>query len=347
MLRVRQTITPENGRFHTFLSGRYPQVYYSLSVAMMVKAISRGLENRSQDVNDWVANRYHLHAPDGVAEGTTNNWQIRQGCRGIHQHQKWSNCRLVCHRGTCGSTRSSSCLQDVSYPWFGCQLVDVNYLRGAYDVAQERWRPLHAKLPENPHNGNPILLVPRRYLRSLPSINSDDFWSFCFSTENETLRNEFGSDVTKKVSKKKIIALARRHPGFRNNYIDNVEKNGSQPYDADLDEKGLIRTYSESKAYCDSHPQVLQVLSQADFPPVIEKMVEAYRHFMEQQQGWKLLNGEKSAQIMFLGIVAHYCRANNIDISREADVQMRRLRARTSNLNWRCQVTNAKRVWFG
>jgi len=54
--------------------------------------------------------------------------------------------------------------------------------------------------------------------------------------------------------------------------------------------------------------------------------VQQFRHFVEQQRGWQLLwnddgtpKPEKAAQLLFLGIVKHYCRANNIGFSREVE----------------------------
>ena len=56
-------------------------------------------------------------------------------------------------------------------------------------------------------------------------------------------------------------------------------------------------------------------------------MIDEFANYVENNKGWSLLwndNGkpktEEAAQNLFLGIVMHYCRANNIDISREANI---------------------------
>jgi hypothetical protein len=56
-------------------------------------------------------------------------------------------------------------------------------------------------------------------------------------------------------------------------------------------------------------------------------MVREFKHFVEENQGYRLLwndNGtsrsERAAQLLFLGIIKHYCQANDIDISAEANV---------------------------
>jgi len=75
-----------------------------------------------------------------------------------------------------------------------------------------------------------VLLAPRKYLRELPTINADDFWEYCYSNENETLRNEFNYDVARHVSKEEVIRLARRHPEIRRAYLNFIEKQSPHPY---------------------------------------------------------------------------------------------------------------------
>jgi hypothetical protein len=56
-------------------------------------------------------------------------------------------------------------------------------------------------------------------------------------------------------------------------------------------------------------------------------MVLAFRHFVEENAGWRLLwndnrtnKSEEASQLLFLGIVKHYCHANDIDISPEPNI---------------------------
>ena len=206
-------------------------------------------------------------------------------------------------------------------------LAPVHYPRGYYDVNEQRWFPLHTHLPRNPYSTKPILLVPRQYLRSLPTINSDDFWEYCYSNENETLRIEYSQDITRHVDKKKIIDFARRHPEMRRRYIAEREVQGSEPYDLEEDPKGLTRWYNATALYCQQYPLSLIVQSDREFRIAVDSMVEEFQRYVEQNEGWRLLwneNGtprrEEAAQLLFLGIIKHYCKANNIDISREADI---------------------------
>jgi len=203
----------------------------------------------------------------------------------------------------------------------------VRYLRGSYDVEEERWVPLEAQLPINPFNNKPILLVPRQYLRELPTINAEDFWEYCFSNENEFIRNEFNYDIGRRVSKKEIVKLARQHPELRRQYLESVEERPPEPYNLTRDPQGLVSWYDKTAEYVAGHPLALLIETEADFIAAVDRMVHSYRSFVEDNRGWNLLwneNGtprrESAAQDLFLGIVKHYCQANNIDISREPNI---------------------------
>jgi hypothetical protein len=200
------------------------------------------------------------------------------------------------------------------------------YTRASYDLVKQRWAPGAFALPINPYNGKPILLVPRNYLRSLPTENADDFWDFCYDNFNEILRNEFNEDISRNVSKHEILRLARRHPELLVAFEEHLEQTGPEPYDLEKDEKLVVRWYDAARDYCRRRPLKLRAL-EADFDRAIDQMVAAYQHFVEENGGWRLLwndnethRSEKAVQLLFLGVVKHYCQANDIDVSPEANI---------------------------
>lgn len=204
----------------------------------------------------------------------------------------------------------------------------VRYARGQFDAEEARWKSLEVDLPRNPYNRNPILLVPRRYLRDLPTLNADDFWDYCRSNENETLRADFNHDVSARVRKHEIVDLARRHPELRGRYLRFRERHKPRPYDLLRDPRGLYRWHEKTGAYCEANPLKLRIGSTAEFAEAVRKMVETFRHYIQENGGWELLwnedsdkpRAEESAQKLFLGIVSHYCRANDIDVNREVEL---------------------------
>lgn len=206
--------------------------------------------------------------------------------------------------------------------------VDVaRYPRGRFDVTKGRWVPLEFRLPRNPYNGKPILLSPRTYLRTLPTIEADDFWEYCYHNENDLLRARFGEDISKRVRKYDIVEIARQYPHVRGKYIAFREESGSEPYDVGKDTQGVYSWYEEAKRYCASHPRPLAFDSPESFERFAGELVGIFKHFVEENRGWALLwndnkspRREASCQDLFLGTVKHYCKANDIDISKEPNI---------------------------
>ena len=129
------------------------------------------------------------------------------------------------------------------------------------------WAAAKARLPINPHNNKPILLVPKSYVRELPTINTIGFWDYCMNHESEALRNDFNCDVGKRVSKEDIIAVARRHPRVVEEYVQTVEKQEPKPYDLDTDAKGLVGWAKPTQEYCASRPLVREVRDVQELAP--------------------------------------------------------------------------------
>lgn len=202
-----------------------------------------------------------------------------------------------------------------------------NYPKGQYKSERKMWEPLHVYLPVNPCTKKSILLVPRRYLRDLPTISADGFWDYCRSNENETLRNNFSFDISSNVDKKTIIEFAKSHPEIRAEYIASTEHSSSTPYDFEKDKYGYVQWYRVTASYCKEHTLRLSIDSTDDFQKAIQSFLEEYKNYIENNKGWSLLwnedgtpKREEAAQLLFLGIVKQYCRANDIDISREPNI---------------------------
>ena|SRR5271165_5686557 len=196
--------------------------------------------------------------------------------------------------------------------------------RGRYDRERGLWVPLTMLLPENPSNGKGILLAPRRYLRALPTINADDFWDYCYTNENAALRAEFSYDITSNVNKTEIVDLARRRPDLLQKYLNDVEQHDPRPYDLNRDSQGLVTWYKPTQEYCSRHPIKLDSRSKAALSKFVDVMLERFAHFVEQEDGWRLLwdggtrKNEPAAQHLLLGIIKHYCHANEVAISSES-----------------------------
>ena len=90
-----------------------------------------------------------------------------------------------------------------------------------FDASTGEWRSGHFDLPTNPENGEPIILVPRRIVRTLPWINYDDF-----------LRSEFVSVLkgrrVDRADKRDIVAVSRNEVERIDRYVRTKEQTANQ-----------------------------------------------------------------------------------------------------------------------
>lgn len=212
--------------------------------------------------------------------------------------------------------------QELSIP-----MKTIPHPRAFFDQSRQRWAQRNISAPINPYNGKQILLCPRRYLRPLPTINAHDYWGYCMDSDPDTLRREFGEEITRSVKKEVIIENALNNFDSVKQFIDFVQAAGGEPYDIENDPKGLIKWYHLTKAYVAQNPTKVGPKSIADLEAFIDKLVESFQSFVENNAGWKLLytddgkpRSEEICQLAFLGIVKHICHANDIDVSREANI---------------------------
>lgn len=197
--------------------------------------------------------------------------------------------------------------------------------RGRFDPRNLRWDPVEVDLPTNPDNGLPILLTPRRFLRSLPTLDSNDFWA---SSEAAQLRASLNFFVSTKVNKKDIVALARQDPEAVDRWTRSRENADPLPYDFEGDPVGVYAWLRHAQAYTAAVPLKLTLpTSTPTFGALIDELVADFKHFVEQRGGWKLLinddgseKDEQAAQLLFRGVAESRCIAAGVVIDREVDL---------------------------
>ncbi len=148
-------------------------------------------------------------------------------------------------------------------------------------------REVKAALPINPFSGSAILLVPKRFLRQLPTLNADDWWQYALS------KATFNLEVMEGVDKGKIVQEARRHEGNVHRWTEVMESAVPNPYDLNQDTDLLWKWEPESAAYVSAHPlRLTPAKTKAEFFAVIDQVCKAFRHYVEQDGGWELLWNE-------------------------------------------------------
>ncbi len=205
----------------------------------------------------------------------------------------------------------------------GVTLAPHDLRAGRFDQMRKGFVKATVSLPTNPITGGPVLLVPERFLRDLPSVNAHDWWDDMRGTE---LRDEFNADVMGRVRKRDIVRIARRYPDKVAAWVRARENTAATPYDLVNDPNGVYQWAAATKQYARKHPALINATDEDEFAAVIETIIERFRHFIEQCGGWRLLwdgdreKPEEAAQLVFFGIARAYCQANNINVDREVEL---------------------------
>jgi hypothetical protein len=218
----------------------------------------------------------------------------------------------------------------------GIPTVTRPHVRGRYNAGNERWEMIKCEAPLNPHSKDPtkpsskeiqVFLCPKEYLRPLPSLNPDAFWGYCFDQNAQELRTELGDEITRNVNKDVILEKALQDFDSVEEFVKHLEETGGAPYDLEKDPKGIVKWYYATRQYVEDNPKTFDFKTEKDFVAFVDDMIATFKNYVENQGGWDLIHNddgkpksEAACQRLFLGIVRHYCRANNIDISPEVNV---------------------------
>lgn len=187
-----------------------------------------------------------------------------------------------------------------------------------------RWINERVELPVSPFTGKGILLVPARFLRDLPQLESADFWDWAWANLGEEIRDDFNYQIASQVDRHEITRLARSHTGFIKRYTSYREANPLPPYDVGRDPRGVTSWYDQGlqMALALSVPAPEE---ESDVCRFAAEMIEAFRQEIVNRGLWKNLwvDGKPLAESyvrrLFGTVVVHYCKANNIDLAPEAD----------------------------
>jgi len=186
------------------------------------------------------------------------------------------------------------------------------------------WESRFSRLPRNPYHLDKqgILLVPKSFLRESIAIGVDSFSDYISVYKAETFRtnlNFFLSDELRKKNKdetelnskqiKELLSkkseakkLIEQRPDLIDEFIDYIDSEAKvEPYDLERDKLGRYQPYiklsdriSEKTAeFTSSKPVRFYVRTLPDFLNSVELIVEQYRSFVEDYNGWNLLWSEE------------------------------------------------------
>lgn len=182
------------------------------------------------------------------------------------------------------------------------------------------------KIPTNKYNNQPILVIDKSLLLDLPI--TEDFSDIDYiSSFNEKIRKEFSSYLNisnqkRKYTKDEIKRLFIGNEKFLDLFLKKYREDEIESYDFVLDKNCEIKWYYISKKCVNENP--LSIDKDIDVYNLVKTICEQFKYLIEEKGLWKSLyddNGmslnESHSQNLFFGIADSYCKANNIDISRE------------------------------
>lgn len=110
--------------------------------------------------------------------------------------------------------------------------VPINHI---FDPERLEWYDDYIDLPISPVDNSPIILVPRRIVRSLPWINYDDYFRMEFSAylrakriRKDSYSQDYRTPSTKSYGKEKVTAVTRLEVERIDRYVNLKEETASQ-----------------------------------------------------------------------------------------------------------------------
>jgi hypothetical protein len=195
----------------------------------------------------------------------------------------------------------------------------------AFEPERRSWTSGKVRLPTNPFTKGPLLFVPARFLRDLPTLNPDDWWN---AYEAARVVRDLNYEIMGRVTKEIIVEEARRHEESVRTWMGEQESTSAKPYDLEKDSKGLYQWHASTGRYATAAPYRFDAPETVEaFDAIVSGVANHFKTFIEENGGWRLLwddNGEEkheeAAQLVFFGLARVYCRANGVEVDRETEM---------------------------
>lgn len=195
------------------------------------------------------------------------------------------------------------------------------------DLAAARWCDDVVQLPTNPVTGDPILLVPKKLLRDLPTLNAEDWFQ---SDVNDEVRTYLNLKVGQSIPKREIVKLARGNPEQVRDWARRqTSRTDLTGYDFGEDPRGVVNYDTATVEFADTHPlpETTTPRNQTELSTLIGRVLGNFKTFIEQGGGWRLLwnsdgseKNENAAQLVFMGMAREYLRLFGVEVDREVEL---------------------------
>ena len=190
-------------------------------------------------------------------------------------------------------------------------------------------------LPSNPfiREGGPVVLLPTDILRDLP-IATD--WSEVAdaASKNEELRLRVNEQIARlweiasRKDKRQLRSWAMSGKGEFDTLLDMIRNAKPRPYDTARDPLGELTWRRVATNLAEDEPFTIVQPASLDgdgVAEIVEQIIEQFRFLIEERRLSEELyhagkpRPERAAQRLFFAVAHAYCKANDLDLTPEAD----------------------------
>jgi len=150
-----------------------------------------------------------------------------------------------------------------------------------YNSKLSKWESGYVVLPENTSNGAPVLLVPKYFLRKLPTINDIEFIGYLGGEEAANIRESLHIDITKDMDKPMLKKIVMSNPDYLKNFLKHVtEKIKPTPYDLESDPDFLYLWHATGKLLAEKFPPIqnLIVKNESEFKDILKEICDYFKN---------------------------------------------------------------------
>ncbi|MRU16504.1 hypothetical protein FDP25_13760 [Roseovarius sp. A21] len=214
-------------------------------------------------------------------------------------------------------------------------LAELGVAGKPMQISLRNGKTFEATLPANPHlsQGEPVILVPADALRDLPVVTD---WSGVAdaASKNEQLRSRVNDqiaalwEVRSRKDKDKLRRWALNGRDEFETFLEMIKGADPQPYDLSGDPLGEVFWRRLATTLADQAPMTIEkppTLDYAGVVSVVEQIIKQFQFLIEDRRFSEELyhagapRPEKAAQRLFFAVAHAYCKANNLDLTPEAD----------------------------
>ncbi len=199
-------------------------------------------------------------------------------------------------------------------------------------IGTERYRygGTEYHVPMWKEHDEPLLLFPEDVLRDLPvALDWDDVDIVCaYNDELRTSANQLVGRTWKEAirihKKDELLGILLDLPEALRDLVEQYKSKSRDAYDFAKDPKGEIVWYAKAIAFAGQHPLNLSLGASpnpAEAIAVVRAIIGHFKKLIEHNGLWEVIHDrpERTSQLTFYAIADAYCKANDLDLSPEAN----------------------------